>query len=745
MRSFSTLFGALICSLAFSQQWELVTPIKTRSEFTALHMVNDAVGFAVDRPMGAILRTYDGGVHWERMVNNLTNNPIGMHVWDDQRAIVVGESGSVYRTTDAFTTITGTSNVLYGHFNCVFFVNDTLGWAGTGAGRVYRSTDAGANWTLMNSGLGTSNDIHAIQFLDTQTGYLTCAGGGTIRKSTDGGLTWQESWGGANTTFLDLHFFDELTGVCVGLANIVVRTTDGGLSWDSIPSNTTYIMNSLAAQGDVLVACGWWGRTIRSTDAGLTWTEIQAGNTEHRSISLLPSGQAVMGTDGRILGSQDLGLTWSILNLGTYHTRLNKVSFMDADTGVAVGWLTTGGFESGLLRTTDGGKTWTNAGTGGLGVHVNPAGQGCLGGGSGAFARTADGFGTRTPVTGPNVAIRCTWSFDANTHIVAGGAVQGGIYRTNNAGTSWTRVLDVGNITISDLWFVNELQGYAVGEYGDNYRTIDGGLTWEPLPAISGSHTVFFLNEQLGWTRNYRTTDGGDTWTLMSGTPQQTMSIFFTDADTGYAVGYTGQTVMSVDGGVTWETVLPEILNSSVGDATWVDGAIVIGCNNGDIFRAQVSCPNIAAVPVITETGGSLCTNTDGTAQWYLNDEALPAGDTPCITATEPGNYYVIVTDALGCVSAPSATVPVINTGISTEMIITARLMPNPAEDIVRIERGESSPVVLTFLDAQGRVVRTEQGAGNNIVTDVSRFSPGIFLVRMTTTRSVETVRFVKE
>ena len=158
MRPFYTLIVALISSLALSQEWELVTPIKTRSEFTALHMVSDAVGFAVDQPMGAILRTYDGGVHWERMVNNLTNNPIGMHVWDDQRAIVVGESGSVYRTTDAFTTITGTSNVLYGHFNCVFFVNDTLGWAGTGAGRVYRSTDAGANWTLMNSGLGTSND-----------------------------------------------------------------------------------------------------------------------------------------------------------------------------------------------------------------------------------------------------------------------------------------------------------------------------------------------------------------------------------------------------------------------------------------------------------------------------------------------------------------------------------------------------------------------------------------------------------
>lgn len=738
------LLPALLLTLGMNAQWELVTPIKTRSEFTALHMVSDAVGFAVDNPMGAILRTNDGGFHWERMVNGLTNNPIGMHVWDDQRAIVVGENGSVYRTTDAFTTITGSSNVLFGHFNCVFFVNDTLGWAGTGEGRVYRSTDAGANWTLMNSGLGTSNDIHAIQFLDTNTGYLVCAGGGTVRKSTDGGLNWQESWGGANTTFLDLHFYDELMGVCVGLSNIVVRTTDGGLSWDSIPSNSTYIMNSLDAQGDVLVACGWWGRTIRSTDAGLTWTELQVGSTEHRSISLLPSGQAVMGTDGRIHGSDDLGLTWAIRHLGTYHTRLNKVSFMDADTGVAVGWQTTGGLESGLIRTTDGGRTWTNAGTGGLGVHVNPTGQGCLGGGSGAFARTANGFATRTPVTGPNVAIRCTWTIDANTHFVAGGAVQGGIYRTTNAGSSWTRVLDVGNITISDLWFTSPQNGYAVGEYGDNYRTTDGGTTWEPMTGTPGGHTVFFLDEDHGWMKYRRTMDGGATWTDINGA-QSTMSMFFTTVDTGYTVTYTGQTVKTVDGGLTWETVLPEILNATVGDATYVDGAIVIVCNNGDIFRAQVSCPTIANVPVITESGNTLCTTTSGTAQWYLDGEALPDGNTPCISPVEPGEYHVIITDGIGCVSCPSSPVEVISTGLATRASTEMRIVPNPARDRIRIERETGSPVILTLLDAQGRTVRSEKLAGNGISLDISRLLPGMYLVRSVSEERVEAVRFMKE
>jgi photosystem II stability/assembly factor-like uncharacterized protein len=740
------LLSALLLSFGTHAQWELVTPIKTRSEFTALHMVSDAVGFAVDNPMGAILRTSDGGHHWERMVNGLTNNPIGMHVWDDQRAIVVGENGSVYRTTNAFTTITGSSDVLFGHFNCVFFVNDTLGWAGTGAGRVYRSTDAGVNWTLMNSGLGSSNDIHAIQFLDTQTGYLVCAGGGTVRKSTDGGLTWQESWGGANTTFLDLHFFDDLTGVCVGLAGIVVRTTDGGSTWDSIPSNSNYIMNSLDAQGDVLVACGWWGRTIRSTDAGLSWTELQVGNSEHRSISLLPSGQAVMGTDGRIHGSSDLGLTWSIRHLGTFHTRLNKVSFMNADTGVAVGWQTTGGLESGLLRTIDGGRSWTNAGTGGLGVHVNPAGQGCLGGGSGAFARTANGFDTRTPGSGPNVAIRCTWTIDANTHFVAGGAVFGGIYRTTNAGASWTQVLNVGNITISDLWFTSAQNGYAVGEYGDNYRTTDGGATWVPMTGTPGGHTVFFLDEDHGWMKYRRTVDGGATWTDINGA-QTTMSMFFTSVDTGYTVMSSGQTLKTVDGGLTWVTILPEILNTTVGDATYVDGAIVIVCNNGDIFRAQIGCPAIAAVPVITENGNTLCTTTSGTAQWFRNGEPLAGDGSNCIEAMETGAYTVVVTDALGCVSAPSSPVQVIQTLTAEQVALTGLLVfPNPATQLVRIAHpGYTGASQVMIMDAHGRMVWSGRMVGAGFSVDVSNWSPGLYLVRLITPSGTEVVRFVKE
>ena len=740
------LFSALLLAVGTHAQWELVTPIKTRSEFEAMRMVNATVGYAVDKPMGAILRTHDGGAHWERMANNLGNAPVALFMWDEMRGIVVGESGHVYRTTDGFATITGAQNPTFGELSCVHFVNDTLGWAGSLTGKIFRSTNGGVNWTQMNSGQPTSNFMTAIQFLDTQTGYASCSGGEML-KSTDGGLTWQ-SVGPFDQLVLprDLHFFNDQVGVAVGSAGEVIRTTDGGLTWDSIPSNTTSTMRDLDAVGDTLVACGDLGRLIRSTDGGLTWAVLQVGSTDHQSLSLTPGGTALLGTDGRIQRSNDFGSTWSVLVEGTYHTRLNKVSFMDADTGVAVGWQTTGGLESGLLRTTDGGRSWTNAGTGGLGVHVNPAGQGCLGGGSGAFARTANGFATRTPVTGPNVAIRCTWTIDANTHFVAGGAVQGGIYRTTNGGSAWTRVLDVGNITISDLWFTSAQNGYAVGEYGDNYRTTDGGTTWEPMTGTPGGHTVFFLDEDHGWMKYRRTVDGGATWTDINGA-QTTMSMFFTSVDTGYTVMSSGQTLKTVDGGLTWETILPEILNATVGDATYVDGAIVIVCNNGDIFRAQVSCPAIADVPVITESGNTLCTTTSGTAQWFLDGEALAGDGANCIEAAETGFYTVVVTDALGCVSAPSAPVQVIQTLTAEQVALTGlQVFPNPATQLVRIAHpGFTGASQVTIMDAHGRTVWSGRMFGAGFSVDVSNWSPGLYAVRLITPDGAEIVRLVKE
>ncbi|MCO5275951.1 MAG: YCF48-related protein [Flavobacteriales bacterium] len=745
MRTLPTLLLTAIAIGAAAQQWELTTPIKTRSEFHQIHMVNDLVAYAADRPMGSIVRTTDGGHNWTRPYQNHFNDPMAVFMWDELRGIATGELGLVVLTTDGFaTTTTATTTPGNGNYRCVFFLNDTLGWIGTETGRILRSTDGGANWALMESGLAASNYITDIQFLDPDTGYASCLSSRVI-KTTDGGFTWQVV-GPLEIQMVvhDIHFFDTQTGVGVGTTGNVIRTTDGGTTWDSIPSPTTYSMFDLAVQGNTLVACGAWGRVMRSTDAGLTWSVQQVGNTDHQSVALSPGGRGILGTDGRIQCSNDMGVTWSITNEGTWHTVLNKVAFQNDQVGVAVGWLTSGGLESGLLRTTDGGRHWAKADGGGLGVHLTPTGAGCLGGGSGSFAKTTDGFATRTPANGPNVAIRCTWSFDALTHIVAGGAVYGGIYRTANGGATWTHVLDVGNITINDLWFVNDLKGYAVGVYGDNYRTMDGGLTWQPMTGTPGGHTVFFLDTLHGWMRNFRTMDGGDTWIPIN-SPQGTVSMFFNNVDTGYAVTGGGQTERTTDGGLTWSTVLPNITNAQIGDAAYVDGYIVAVSRWGDIYRGQVACPLAAFTPEITDQVDMLCASGIGSFQWYRDGELL-ADTTACIAALEEGSYTVVVTDGLGCVSNTSAPVQVIHTGLANTVAEPSfRLVPNPASGQVQVERAEGTSAWITVLDVQGRAVLETPITGPSAMLNISGLKSGVYVVWIAAPEAVDVGRLVVE
>ena len=60
-----------------------------------------------------------------------------------------------------------------------------------------------------------------------------------------------------------------------------------------------------------------------------------------------------------------------------------------------------------------------------------------------------------------------------------------------------------------------------------------------------------------------RTTDGGTNWILQtSGTTEILKSVFFTDADTGTAVGYGATILRTTNGGTNWFSQSSGISNS---------------------------------------------------------------------------------------------------------------------------------------------------------------------------------------
>ncbi|HRP00992.1 MAG TPA: YCF48-related protein, partial [Flavobacteriales bacterium] len=287
---------------------------------------------------------------------------------------------------------------------------------------------------------------------------------------------------------------------------------------------------------------------------------------------------------------------------------------------------------------------------------------------------------------------------------------------------------------IYDLWFVNDQLGFCGGQGGTLARTTDGGVTWELLdsPTNSDIHSLFFLNDTLGFysgNGGARTTDGGDTWTLLPELPQFTMSIFFPDPDTGYAVQFSGYVLRTTNGGDNWDMVVPAPFDVGLNDAQLVDGALLAVGDQGDVFRAALGCPPTPHIPTVLQSGSTLCTAYCPTIQWFLNGEPLPDATGPCITATEPGTYTVVITDALGCTSAPSAPVQVIITGVDTPTAIAPLLHPNPGTGNYQLRFAEARPRLLHLHDLQGRLLHQQRSTGPKTELNVEHLPAGIYVL----------------
>src|SRR5262249_45956471 len=117
----------------------------------------------------------------------------------------------------------------------------------------------------------------------------TAVGGGTILRTTDGGATWTSQWPARSDFFVGVSFKDARTGIVVGvtltddrgvlLVNpppIILRTTDGGVTWTSInvpPVNSLRGVSFFNSQTGFAV--GDTGSILRTVDGGVTWEQLR--------------------------------------------------------------------------------------------------------------------------------------------------------------------------------------------------------------------------------------------------------------------------------------------------------------------------------------------------------------------------------------------------------------------------------------------------------------------------------------
>jgi photosystem II stability/assembly factor-like uncharacterized protein len=207
-----------------------------------------------------------------------------------------------------------------------------------------------SQWTEQ---FNNSDWIHAVYFLDNDTGYAA-SWGGKIYNTTDGGVTWVEQLYDNQAGFNDLFFYNSEVGYAVGYNSKIYKTINGGLTWtelSGVPAGDYEAIN--CPNIDTCFVCGL-DNVIKTTDGGNNW----------QTVFTVPSG-SLFGIDflntnyGFITGNQtykttDGGSNWNeVSNLANY-----DIQFYNENIGYAIAFYDT------LRKTTDGGLSWTNIPTG---------------------------------------------------------------------------------------------------------------------------------------------------------------------------------------------------------------------------------------------------------------------------------------------------------------------------------------------------------------------------------------------
>lgn len=220
---------------------------------------------------------------------------------------------------------------------------------------------------------GTQSHLRSIDFPSENVGYVvgdSCV----MLKTVDGGATWNPvNYSGIGPltgveTFSDIDFVDELNGILVvsNIANGSYSSSDGGLSWtaDMTTSNMCYKQCAFPISADnwFLGGAGCFQSAMidHRTSAGWTYgiLNYESFNPTEYVVQMDFVGSiGLAAMNGKyMLRSADSGATWDTIPTGIagVHT---SVHFVDGQTAYA-GYNDNGsGF--GILVSSDAGLTWT--------------------------------------------------------------------------------------------------------------------------------------------------------------------------------------------------------------------------------------------------------------------------------------------------------------------------------------------------------------------------------------------------
>lgn len=204
--------------------------------------------------------------------------------------------------------------------------------------------------------------------------------------------------------------------------------------------------------------------------------------------------------------------------------------------------------------------------------------------------------------TGPGVADAAMLAVTrAGPRLVAVGE-RGIIRYSDDHGQSWQQASVPVSATLTEVQFVDERTGWAVGHLGVVLRSVDGGKSW--AKQLDGRQASQLAVEDA----RRRAQEAGDDpvaaraleqaeWLVEDGPDKPFLDLHFHDAQEGFVVGAFGLILRTEDGGKNWQPWMHRIDNPDgwhlYGIAATRNGLIVVG-ERGLLLRQDMETGHLA-------------------------------------------------------------------------------------------------------------------------------------------------------
>ena len=167
----------------------------------------------------------------------------------------------------------------------------------------------------------------------------------------------------------------------------------------------------------------------------------------------------------------------------------------------------------------------------------------------------------------------------------------GTLYWSDVSLSEWTEFSLYEDLQFTAVRFVDERNGFAVGEFGTVMVTTDGGDNWEmrePIPNEFYPMAADFLDASSGWVGGldgvvWHTADGGETWQRQETVTTAPIYNIHANGHGVFAVGGSAKLVELV--GDSWQTFEggPEVLAFMRGLDTLANGSLLVAGGGGTL------------------------------------------------------------------------------------------------------------------------------------------------------------------